>query len=97
MSPRLKPAKPLTAEAQSEADREGVMTALRGVIADPKSTTLDRTRAAECMGRMQSYSWFSKPGEPASQDATMDEGTARTLIALADKLLGKCPKCGAQL
>src|SRR5215472_3640850 len=95
----MKKTAPLSPEQQSAVDKQAVITALQKVISDPKAKVLDKTRAAETLGRLAEYSWFAKPQDPTPEGETISESTAKTLAALANKLLekGRCPKCGAEV
>jgi len=79
------------------ADKQLVIEPLWKVIADPKSKVLDRTRAADTLGRLADYSWFSKPQDPAPTETVIDTDTAKRIMDLSERLLGTCPHCGGTL
>jgi hypothetical protein len=82
---------------QQAADKQAVIAALRKTIADKKASTVDKTRAADCLRTMAEYNWFSKPNDPAQQNTDIDANTAKRLVEIAERLGLPCPKCGASL
>jgi hypothetical protein len=82
---------------QQAADKQAVIAALRKTIADKKASTIDKTRAADCLGRMAEYSWFSKPADPAPQNTDIDANVVKRLVEIAERLEGECPHCGKSL
>lgn len=87
----------LSAEQQAQADKTLVIDTLRATIADKKSKTLDRTRAADTLGRLAEYSWFTKPGEAQQHENVIDNNTAKKIADLTERMLGTCRTCGAKL
>lgn len=89
----------LTPEQQAQGDKQAVIEALRKVILDPKSKVLDKTRAAETLGRLAEYSWYAKPSDPQQPDAGIDNRTAQRICELYGRMLkeGLCAECGKAL
>ena len=51
----------------AQANKQAAIEALQKVFLDPKSKTLDKTRAAETLECLAEYSWYAKPKTRRSQ------------------------------
>jgi len=82
---------------QVEQDKLSIIEALRKTILDPAASVLDKTRAADTLGRLSDYSLFAKPQDPQQQENLIDNNTAKRIADLAERFLErKCTNCGGR-
>jgi len=82
---------------QVARDKQAIIAALRQTILDPEASVLDKTRAADTLGRLSDYSLFTKPSNPTVTDTGITEATAKRIASLAERLSVSCPHCGGTL